>query len=61
MKMIECLIQKQEVEILSTIESVDLAEEHDDFVANPTHRCICKKKFTINDKAYEKKSDIIII
>jgi hypothetical protein len=54
--LIESLLEEQEEikEILSTIEPMDLTEEHDDLIINATHCCLCKKEFTAYDKQYSR-------
>ncbi|XP_053380054.1 uncharacterized protein LOC123531918 [Mercenaria mercenaria] len=53
-KFIESLLQEQEEiqEILSTVEPMQITDEHDDLITNAVDCCICKKTFTAYDKIY---------
>ncbi|XP_052779407.1 uncharacterized protein LOC128216784 [Mya arenaria] len=55
-KFIESLLKEQEdiQEILSTIEPMQITEEHNDLIENATHCCICKTRFTSYDKTYNR-------
>ena len=55
-KLMEYLLEEQEQikEILSTIEPMETTDELDEFLANATHCCLCKKQFSIYDKTYSR-------
>ncbi|XP_052806652.1 uncharacterized protein LOC128235904 [Mya arenaria] len=55
-QLIEHLLREQDSiqNILSTVEPMQITEEHDNLIENATHCCLCKQRFTMYDKNYNR-------
>ena len=55
-KLIECLLQEEEEiqRILSNVQPMEITEEHKGLIENALECCLCKSRFTIYDKKYNR-------